>query len=232
MGNGSVLIVDDDPSLLRVLEAAFLAHGYDVTAVAGGRAALDAVTDRRPDVMVLDLGLPDIDGLEVCRVARRLGDVRVVVLSAEGAEDRKVAALDLGADDYLTKPFSTPELMARVRVALRHRRELAGLVDDDVVTLGDLRLDVAAHEAVVRGAPLELTRKQFALLLVLARNPGKVMGHRRLLDVVWGPGQGLDTLRTHVSHLRRKLERAGASATITSEPGVGYRLGLVDDPTA
>ena len=226
MSNGSVLIVDDDRSLLRVLEAAFTAHGFDVVVVDGGRAALDAVTDHRPDVMVLDLGLPDIDGLDVCRVARRLGDVRIVVLSADGAEDRKVAALDLGADDYITKPFSTTELMARVRVALRHRRELSALVDDDVVVLGDLRLDAAAHEAWVGGESLELTRKQFALLLVLARNAGKVMPHRRLLDVVWGSGQTLDTLRTHVSHLRRKLEQAGAAARIESEPGVGYRLGL------
>ena len=230
MRSASVLIVDDDPSLLRVLETAFTAHGFEVMAVGDGRLALDLVTDRRPDVMVLDLGLPDLDGLEVCRVARRLGDVRIVVLSADGSEDRKVAALDLGADDYMTKPFSTPELLARVRVALRHRRELAGVPDDDLVVVGELRLDVPAHVASADGTALDLTRKEFALLVLLARNVGNVLRHRRLLDAVWGPDQTLDTLRTHVSHLRRKLDRAGSTVRVESEPGVGYRLTPAPDP--
>ena len=229
MTDATVLIVDDDASLLRVLVAAFEARQFDVATATGGRPALDHLTISEPDVVILDLGLPDIDGIEVCRLMRRIARCPIIVLSADGADDRKVAALDGGADDYVTKPFSTPELFARVRVALRHRKALAAIVDEAVVTVGDVRVDVDGHVASVGSEPLDLTPKEFALLALLARNAGKVLTHRRVLDVVWGPGQSLDTLRTHVSHLRRKLGDAGSSVSVASEPGVGYRLGLTQD---
>ena len=229
MTDATVLIVDDDASLLRVLVAAFEARQFDVATATGGRPALDHLTISEPDVVILDLGLPDIDGIEVCRLMRRIARCPIIVLSADGADDRKVAALDGGADDYVTKPFSTPELFARVRVALRHRKALAAIVDEAVVIVGDVRVDVDGHVASVASEPLDLTPKEFALLALLARNAGKVLTHRRVLDVVWGPGQSLDTLRTHVSHLRRKLGDAGSSVSVASEPGVGYRLGLTQD---
>ena len=179
--------------------------------------------------MILDLGLPDIDGIEVCRHLRLRSAVPIIVLSADGNEDRKIAALDVGADDYLTKPFSMPELLARVRVALRHRRALASVVDDGPVWVGSLVIDRGDHVAAVDGRPLDLRPKEFALLLLLVRNAGKVLTHRTILDQVWGPEQALDTLRTHVSQLRRKLARPPVP-TLVTEPGVGYRL--LDDPDA
>jgi two-component system KDP operon response regulator KdpE len=229
MPNPSVLIVDDDVSLLRVLTAAFEARDFEVATASAGRPALEQIRLGEPDIVILDLGLPDMDGVEVCRLMRRTVRCPIIVLSADGAEDRKVVALDDGADDYVTKPFSTPELFARVRVALRHRREVASIVDETLLVIGDLRVDVDAHVAMVNEAVLELTPKEFALLVLFARNAGKVLTHRRVLDVVWGPGQGLDTLRTHVSHLRRKLAEALSEVTISSEPGVGYRLTTSQD---
>ena len=234
MTDPKVLIVDDDVSLLRVLTAAFEARDFEVATAAAGRSALEQIRLAEPDLVILDLGLPDIDGVEVCRLMRRTVRCPIIVLSADGAEDRKVVALDEGADDYVTKPFSTPELFARVRVALRHRRAIASIVDETSLVVGDLRVDVDAHVAMVNDTALgdtvlDLTPKEFALLSLFARNAGKVLTHRRVLDVVWGPGQGLDTLRTHVSHLRRKLAEALSMVTISSEPGVGYRLTASQD---
>jgi two-component system KDP operon response regulator KdpE len=229
MADASVLIVDDDASLLRVLVVAFEARDFEVATATGGRAALDHLGVAEPDLVILDLGLPDIDGIEVCRQMRRLVRCPIIVLSADGAEDRKVTALDEGADDYVTKPFSTPELFARVRVALRHREALSSIVDEKLLAVGDLRIDIDAHETRVGDSLLDLTPKEFALLALLARNAGKVLTHRRVLDVVWGPGQWLDTLRTHVSHLRRKLADQGSQVSVASEPGVGYRLVTTQD---
>ena len=239
MPSPTVLIVDDDVSLMRVLTAAFEARDFEVVTAAAGRPALEQIRLGEPDLVILDLGLPDIDGIEVCRLMRRTVRCPIIVLSADGAEDRKVVALDDGADDYVTKPFSTPELFARVRVALRHRRAIASIVDEKSLVIGDLRVDVDAHVATVNDkvpgdtalgdTVLDLTPKEFALLVLFARNAGKVLTHRRVLDVVWGPGQGLDTLRTHVSHLRRKLAEALSTVTISSEPGVGYRLTTSQD---
>jgi len=224
VSEASVLIVDDDLSLVRVLVVGFETRDYATrVATTGGAALEDGVADDI-DVVILDLGLPDIDGLEVCRHLRVRTAVPIIVLSADGAEDRKVAALDMGADDYLTKPFSMPELLARVRVALRHRRALGPVTGDELVQVGLLRLDLASHEAMVVDQPLDLTRREFALLTLMARNAGRVLTHRAILDQVWGPGQALDTLRTHVSQLRRKLaEHPGAPVLVTA-PGVGYRL--------
>ena len=228
MSEANVLVVDDDPSLVRVLVVGFEARDYAVRVAATGGAALEDAMLTDVDVVVLDLGLPDLDGLEVCRHIRMRTLVPIIVLSADGAEDRKIAALDMGADDYLTKPFSMPELLARVRVALRHRRLLGPLVGDDLLQVGLLRLDLSSHEAMVVDQLLDLTPKEFALLTLLARNAGRVLTHRAILDHVWGPGQALDTLRTHISQLRRKLaEQPGAPVLLTA-PGVGYRL--LDEP--
>src|SRR6202022_803680 len=139
-----------------------------------------------PAVVILDLGLPDLDGIEVCRRMREWSQSPIIVVTADGAEDRKILALDEGADDYITKPFSMPELLARVRVAVRHRRALAAIVDHQYIEVGSLRIDVAGHTATIEGEELELRRKLFALLVVLARNAGSVMTHRTLVDQVWG----------------------------------------------
>jgi two-component system, OmpR family, KDP operon response regulator KdpE len=221
----NVLIVDDDPNLVRVLVMGFEARDYSVRTATTGREALEEGMLTDIDVVVLDLGLPDIDGLEVCRNIRLVTLTPIIVLSADGAEDRKVAALDMGADDYLTKPFSMPELLARVRVGIRHRRVLGSLVDEDeLVQVGLLRIDLSSREAMVVDRPLDLTPKEFALLTLLARNAGRVLTHRSILDQIWGPGQALDTLRTHVSQLRRKLAELPGAPVLLTAPGVGYRL--------
>jgi len=223
MPDAQILLVDDDPSLLRVVEVGLAARGYAVAVATTGRSALEQLDVLQPALVVLDLGLPDMDGLDVSRHIQHRSKAAVLVLSADGAEDRKVRALEEGADDYLTKPFSMAELQARVGVALRHQRVASQVVEDDVLVVGSLQLDPAAHEARLAGSPLDLTPKEFALLTLLARNLGKVLTHRTLLDAVWGPGQALDTLRTHISQLRRKLADAPDVAVVT-ESGVGYRL--------
>jgi two-component system KDP operon response regulator KdpE len=178
------------------------------------------------DVVILDLGLPDIDGAEVCLRLRRWFRNPIVVLSADGDEDRKVAALEGGADDYVTKPFSMPELVARLGVALRHRAAVATAIDPVAVSIGDLRLDEGAHVATVGGVPLPLARKEFALLAILARNPGRVLTHHWLLSRVWGTSDPAktETLRVHINQLRRKLGEGPQRPKVLTEPGVGYRL--------
>jgi len=229
MAEAQVLVIDDDTSLRRVLGLAFDGRGYAMTLATTGASGLQLAEQDEFDLVILDLGLPDIDGIEVCRHLRSRTTSPIIVLSADGAEERKVMALDEGADDYLTKPFSMPELLARVRVALRHRKVMRAIVERDAVVVGGLTLDPDALQAVVDGEVLELTRKQFALLLLLARNVGKVLTHRALLDQVWGPDQPLDTLRTHVSHVRRKLGTGPDVPRIVTAPGVGYRMLEADD---
>ncbi len=228
-----VLVVDDEPGIVRALTAALSARGLGVVSARTGGEALDLAAERRPAVVVLDLGLPDIDGVELCRRLRRWSDVPVIVLTADGADERKVEALDEGADDYVTKPFSTPELLARVRVALRHRRRAA---EDDsaVLSVGDLTIDLAAHRASVGGRALDLTPKEFGLLAALARQPGRVFTHRALLRQVWGPAYGRETqyLRVYASQLRKKLEDDPARPRLVTEPGVGYRLVDTSPPPA
>ncbi len=199
---------------------------------ATGADALDAVDASEPDVVLLDLGLPDLDGVMVCSHLRRWTTTPIIVLTADGAEDRKVQALDEGADDYLTKPFSVPELLARIRVAVRHRRALEGSVNAEMIEIGDLRIDVAAHVAVVGGQVLALTRKEFALLAILARNAGKVLTYRKLLVAGWGTASAdgsTQGLRTHMAVLRRKLDHGPHRPSIVNESGVGYRLVLPND---
>jgi two-component system KDP operon response regulator KdpE len=224
MPEADVVLIDDDASLASVLAVGFGSRGYELRVAATGADGIRTVEQRDPDVVILDLGLPDIDGIDVCRHLRQRTTSPIIVLSADGAEDRKVRALDEGADDYLTKPFSMPELLARVRVAVRHRRALAAVAPDEVLTVGDLAVDTAAHEVAIAGRPLELTPKEYALLVLLVRNVGKVLTHRAILDQVWGPDQPLDTLRTHVSHVRRKLGGGEGAPQLVTAPGVGYRL--------
>jgi two-component system, OmpR family, KDP operon response regulator KdpE len=221
-----VLVVDDEPALLRAVGAALKARDYEVTTAVTGQAAIDSVALEAPDVIVLDLGLPDIDGIEVCRRVRQWSDVPIVVLSAEGSDERKVRALDEGADDYVTKPFSTAELLARIRVALRHGADRRAPGDDAVLRVWDVSMDMARHEVSVGGRQVDLTPKEFAFLALLARWPGRVLTHRAILQDVWGPEYGSETqyLRVYASQLRKKLEDDPSRPRLVTEPGVGYRL--------
>jgi two-component system KDP operon response regulator KdpE len=221
----SVLVVDDERSILRAVGAGLTARGYDVRTAATGQAALDALATDPPDVVILDLGLPDLDGVEVCRRARQWTSVPIIVLSAAGSDDRKVAALDAGADDYVTKPFSMPELLARVRVALRHAVRTEGAVPS-VFTVGDVRVDLGTHMVTVGDRAVSLTPKEFDFLALLARWPGRVLTHRMILQEVWGPEYGTETqyLRVYASQLRKKLDEDPARPRLITEAGVGYRL--------
>jgi two-component system, OmpR family, KDP operon response regulator KdpE len=220
-----ILVVEDDRSVTRVVSAALRARGYAVTAVATGADALSAAEQDTPAVVLLDLGLPDLDGLDVCRRLRGWSDVPIIVVTADGADERKVRALDEGADDYITKPFSMPELMARIRVALRHRRA-AGLIDRSIIDVGDLRIDAPRHRVTVGDREVDLSPKEFALLTLLARHAGRVLTHRAILEEIWGPDDVRETqhLRVYAGLLRKKLEDDPARPRLITEPGVGYRL--------
>jgi len=221
----TVLAVDDDQALLRVLRIGLSALGHDVLVAATGEQGISQAAVGSPDIVVLDLGLPDIDGMEVCRRIRQWSDVPIIVLSADGTEDRKIASLDGGADDYMTKPFGMGELEARVRVALRHRGADGGDEETKDIVVGPLELDLVHHEARMGGKPVELTTREFALLVFLARNAGKICTHRMILQQVWGPHYGTETqyLRVYVYRLRRKLGDEQGEL-LRTHPGVGYQL--------
>jgi len=221
-----ILVVDDEPAMVRVLQVGLEARGYRVRVATCGREALEAVNYEEPDVVLLDLGLPDMDGLEVSERLLRFSRCSVIVLTADGADERKILALDSGAVDYVTKPFSIEELMARIRVALRHRRVLATIADDDVLLVGDLRIDLGAHQAFDGTRPLLLTPKEFKLLALLARNRGKLLTHRMIVAHVWDRDDTVrsESLRVLVNQLRRKLQEDPASSRLMTEAGVGYRL--------
>ena len=220
-----VLAVDDDQALLRVLRIGLGALGHSVLVASTGEQGISQAALGAPDIMVLDLGLPDLDGMEVCRRIRQWSDVPIIVLSADGTEDRKIGALDGGADDYMTKPFGMGELEARLRVALRHRARAEGDDETKEIVVGPLELDLVHHEARMTGQPVELTTREFALLVFLARHAGKICTHRMILEHVWGPHYGTETqyLRVYVYRLRRKLGD-NDGALIRTSPGVGYQL--------
>lgn len=222
---GLILVVDDEPAIVRALSAALKARGHRVAVATTGNEALAEVATRGPAVIILDLGLPDIDGVEVCRQLRRWCDTPIIVLTAEGAESRKVEALDEGADDYVTKPFSTPELLARVRVALRHAITTPR-DPETTIRVGAIEIDIGHRWVRVRGEKVDLTPKEFGFLLALARHPGRVITHRMLLREVWGPDYDdeLQYLRVYANHLRKKLCDDPTSPFLITEPGVGYRL--------
>jgi two-component system, OmpR family, KDP operon response regulator KdpE len=233
VGDGAVvLVVDDEPAIARVLTAALGARGYRAVAAASGQEAIDAVTRVGPAAVILDLGLPDLDGVEVCRRIRSWSDVPIIVLTADDTEHRKVEVLDDGADDYVTKPFSTPELLARLRVALRHHRGAEGRTIDAVTDVGELRIDRPRHRVEVGGRQVGLTPKEFAFLALLASHPGRVYTHRMILERVWGPEYSTEThyLRVYASQLRKKLGDDPARPRLVTEPGVGYRLVDPDQP--
>ncbi|HTZ08429.1 MAG TPA: response regulator transcription factor [Acidimicrobiales bacterium] len=220
-----VLVVDDDQALLRALRIGLGALGYDVVVAGTGAQGITQAAMASPDVVVLDLGLPDLDGLEVCRRIRQWSEVPVIVLSADGTEDRKIAALDGGADDYMTKPFGMGELEARLRVAQRHRAAEGDAVTAKELAVGPLELDLVHHQVRMAGEPVELTTREFALLAFLARHAGKLCTHRMILDEVWGPHHGsqTDSLRVYVYRLRRKLGDEDGTF-LRTHPGVGYQL--------
>ena len=220
-----VLVVDDEPQILRALRVILRNAGLQVEPAETAQGALDAVAVRPPDAMVLDLVLPDGSGVDVVKDLRRWSGLPVLVLSAVGDEREKVRALDAGADDYVTKPFGTDELTARIRAVLRRRDTGDGA--DPLVRVGEVTIDVAARRVTREGAEVHLTPIEFDLLRVLAVHRGKLVTHRRLLREVWGPGYGEEThyLRVHVAHIRRKLERDPARPEILlTDAGVGYRL--------
>lgn len=222
-----VLVIEDEPEIRRFLRAALGANQFVVVEAATGQAGLRQAASQPPDVVVLDLGLPDISGFQVIEELRSWSKVPIVVLSARGQEADKVAALDAGADDYLTKPFGTGELLARLRVALRHRARLDGSATEPVFTAGDLRVDLARRVVSVAGCEIHLTPTEYRLLTTLIQHAGKVVTHRQLLKEVWGPDSTHEThyLRVYVNQLRHKLgDDAARPSLLLTEPGVGYRL--------
>lgn len=220
-----VLVVDDEPQIRRALRAGLQAHGFEVVLAADGEAALDAAALQPPDVVILDLGLPDRDGIEVVRQLREWSSVPILILSVRGAEREKVLALDSGADDYLTKPFGMDELLARVRAALR--RAAGQGRGEPVLEFDELRIDLASRVVTVAGREVHLTPTEYELLRELAVNAGRVLTHQMLLTHVWGPASADAThyLRVYINQLRQKLEPEPTRPRyIVTEPGVGYRF--------
>jgi two-component system, OmpR family, KDP operon response regulator KdpE len=218
-----VLVVDDEPQILRALQTSLKGAGYEVDTATTGEQALTAAAVRPPDAVILDLVLPDMSGTEVSKALRAWSTVPVIVLSVVGDEQEKVAALDAGADDYVTKPFSVDELLARLRAALRR----AEPSPEPVLTIGDLRVDLEARDVTFEGKPVQLTPHEYGLLTLLARNEGKLLTHQAILREVWGRAYSDEShyLHVYVSQLRRKIEPDPARPRyILTEPGVGYRL--------
>jgi len=221
-----VLVVEDEPQMRRFLRASLSSHGFEVLEAETAAAATALATSRSPEVILLDLGLPDQDGVAFARDVRGWSRVPIIVISARGREADKVEVLDAGADDYLTKPFGVDELLARIRVALRHAREGAG-APASTIDVGALRIDLARREVRLDDREIHLTPIEYRLLVLLGQNAGKVLTHRQILKEVWGPGHAEEThyLRVYMAQLRRKIEADPARPQLlVTEPGVGYRL--------
>lgn len=220
-----ILVVDDEPQITRVLRTSLSAQGYDIRVANSGEMALEIMKDWQPSLIITDLSMPSIDGVQLCRTVRAASQVPIVVLSVRDKEQQKVEALDAGADDYVTKPFGMNELLARVRANLR--RVPPEEETDSIIEVGDFRIDAAAHRVTVLRREVRLTPKEFELLVYLARRPGKVVNHRALLGAIWG-GQSteqVEYLRVFVGQLRKKLEPDTSSPRyIVTEPWVGYRF--------
>ena len=220
-----ILVVDDEPQITRVLRTSLSAQGYDIRIANSGEMALEIMKDWSPSLIITDLSMPSVDGIQLCRTVRAISRVPIVVLSVRDKEQQKVEALDAGADDYVTKPFGMNELLARVRANLR--RVPAENEAESVIEIGDFRIDTAAHKVTVRRNEVRLTPKEFDHLVFLARRAGKVVNHRTLLGAIWG-GQSteqVEYLRVFVGQLRKKLEPDAASPRyIVTEPWVGYRF--------
>jgi two-component system KDP operon response regulator KdpE len=223
----SVVLIEDEPQIRRFLRAALTGHGYRLFEAGSGEDGLIEAATRQPDLVILDLGLPDLDGLGVLARLREWTSVPVIVLSARGQERDKIAALDGGADDYVSKPFSVGELLARMRAALRRRDQLGEGAAATTFVVGDLSVDLARRHVLVGDKEIHLTPIEYKLLTTLTRHAGKVLTHRQLLKEVWGPAHTEDSqnLRFYVAQLRRKLEAVPARPRyLLTEPGVGYRL--------
>jgi two-component system, OmpR family, KDP operon response regulator KdpE len=222
-----ILLIEDEPQMRRFLRAALESHEYRLVEATTSREGLAQATSRNPDVILLDLGLPDGDGIDLARRIREWSTTPIVVISARGKEQDKVAGLDAGADDYLTKPFGVEELMARLRVALRHATRSGGASSEPVFSVGDLRVDLVKRQVLVAGTEVHLTPTEYKLLTLLVHHAGRVLTHRQLLKEVWGPNalEHSHYVRVYMTQLRHKLE---ADATrpryLLTEPGVGYRL--------
>ncbi len=225
-----VLVIDDEPQIRRFLRTSLSAHGYHVIEAACGKEAIVKMTTERPDIVILDLGLPDMDGLDIIRRVREWSTIPVIVLSVRGREDEKIAVLDGGADDYVTKPFNMGELLARIRAALRRR--LQAEVEEPVFRSAGLTVDLVRRVVLVDDGEVKLTPKEYDLLRVLVIHAGKVVTHQHLLREVWGPASVYEThyLRVYIGQLRQKIEPDPAQPRyILTEPGVGYRLRVVDE---
>lgn len=224
-----ILLIEDEPQMRRFLRVTLQSHGYRLIEAPTGQEGLMHATTRNPEVVLLDLGLPDMDGIEVTKQLREWSEVPVIVISAREQEEDKIRAIDAGADDNLTKPFGAGELLARIRVALRHKTLLHATRKEPVFILEGLRVDLAARQVFLNEEEIHLTPIEYRLLTVLIRNAGKVVTHTHLLKEVWGPVYGSQTqyLRVYMTQLRRKLEAESARPRfLINEPGVGYRLKL------
>jgi two-component system KDP operon response regulator KdpE len=229
-GKTRILLVDDEEAILRFLKPVLDTQGYEVLSAGLVAEATKRIAADSPDIVILDLGLPDGDGKEVIRNVRAWSSVPIIVLSAREREAEKIAALDLGADDFINKPFGVGELLARMRTALRHRMTRAG--ETPVLEVDDVAIDNVRHQVSRAGTEIKLTPKEFELLSFLARHAGKVLTHRQILTAVWGPAHTADTqyLRVYIGQLRQKIEREpGDPRIIVTEPGIGYRI--ADTPT-
>ncbi len=221
-----ILVVDDEPQITRVLRTSLSSQGYDIRVANDGETALEIMKDWTPDLVITDLSMPNMDGLELCGRLRAKTQTPIIVLSVRGEERTKVQALDAGADDYVTKPFGIEELLARVRASLRRAPAAEG-DQTPLIEVGDFRIDLAAHKVTVRRREVHLTPKEFDLLVYLARHAGRVITHRTLLSAVWGghSTEQVEYLRVFVGQLRKKLEpEASSPRYIVTEPWVGYRF--------
>ncbi|HTU46547.1 MAG TPA: response regulator transcription factor [Bryobacteraceae bacterium] len=228
MSSGRVLVVDDEPQLRRVMRTALVANGYEAHEARTGEEALDTLRESNPDVILLDMNMPGMGGMAACKALRARSEAAILILSVRDSEKDKIAALDAGADDYITKPFSVNELMARIRANLR-RLPSQGDQERPIVVSDDLTVDFAARQVVAHGQPVRLTPKEFELLHHLMSNANKPVGHRKLLQTLWGPeyGDEVEYLRVFVSQLRKKIEADPAHPRyILTEPWVGYRFAM------
>lgn len=231
----TILVIDDEAPIRKFLRVALGGGGYQVVEAETGKIGLIQATSRNPDLIILDLGLPDMDGVELARQLREWSTVPIIVVSARGKEQDKIVALDAGADDYLTKPFSVGELLARVRVALRHVARANADTGDPLFAVGDLKVDLLRRQVTLDDREVHLTPNEYRLLTVLVKHAGMVMTHQQLLREVWGPGSSQEHhyLRVYMNQLRQKLERDPAQPRyLLTETGVGYRLASEADGPA
>lgn len=222
-----ILVVDDEAQITRVLRTSLRAHRYEIRTAADGVSALDTFHDWKPDLIITDLQMPEMNGIELCREIRKISNIPIIVLSVKGEEKTKVEALDAGADDYITKPFGIEELLARVRATLRRFASTPAEEIPSILHDGDFRIELAAHKVLVRGEEMHLTPKEFDLLVFLFQNRGKVVTHRAILSAIWGGNftEQTEYLRVFLGQLRKKIEEnPSAPKYIVTEPWVGYRF--------